>query len=250
MTDSPLDPEVIPKPTIRQRFAWSVGRRLEPLVLWLLDWCRGLETRVGNLERRVEEGERRASSDLTEIEGLESRTVSLEGRAELAFWGREALVERINELGDRTEVEAIQARIVSLEARAEDAFWGSEAVVERMNVYACDNEGLMARVTALEEETEQGYWAREALVERLNQAHATESTATQQFETLRRQIDEHFSTQLAFGLDALAMGRRLSALEDHVESLLVQGEATRDDRAAPTLVRYSPRDQEGDKAAG
>jgi hypothetical protein len=217
MSPSPHDPEAIPRTTVRRRLAWNIGRRLEPLAVRLLDWCRALEARVGDVERRVEEGQRRASDDLTEIQAIEGRVGSLEGRADEAWWGREALVERINELASR-------------------------------------HEGLMSSMLALEEKAEQAYWAREAAVERLGQAVADQAAANLRIESLERRIEEHVPLPMAFGLDALAMGRRLAAIEDHVEQLLVQGDPTGDDRAAPRLVRFSPRDPddlatEGDKAA-
>jgi chromosome segregation ATPase len=218
MSRSPHEPVSIATNTLRQRLSWGIRRRLEPLAMRLLDWCRFLEV-------RVEDGERRAQDTLTEVRAIEGRVHSLEGQVQ------------------------------SLEERAVESYWGREALVERINELTSTNEGVAARLMALEEKAEKAYWAREAVVESLNQAVANQSTANLRIESLQRQIDEYVPVPIAFGLDALAMGRRLAAIEDHVERLLVEGDTTGDDRATPTLVHFSPRDQvdlatEGGKAAG
>ena len=55
--------------------------------------------------------------------------------------------------------------------------------------------------------------------------------------TLQEKVDEQLPLPLAFGLDYLAMGRRLASLEDQVEILLARL-AKADDGQPATLVAF------------
>jgi hypothetical protein len=135
------------------------------------------------------------------------------------------------ELGEG-ETRSLAHKIRSLEQRTDHLEWGREALVERMN-----HDDL--RIGGLEERAETLYWGREALVERMNHDDAV-------FEEFRMRVDQQASLPLSFGLDYLAMGRRLAALEDYVEALLAQLAKAQDGQAT-TLVAF-PSSPE--KAAG
>ena len=99
----------------------------------------------------------------------------------------------------------------------------------------------------MEERAEGLLWGREALVERMNSDNAVVASIGRKIDELRTKIDEQVPLPLAFGLDYLAMGRRLAALEDQVEAVLCQLGKARDGQPA-TLVAFPAPVEE--KAAG
>ena len=169
--------------TFRNWLRGKIGRIIEPIASNLLVWSRVIETRVGEVE-----------------------------------WGREVLVERLNQADTREN--ALTSRIASLEEWREQAHWAREAIVERLNFIDSRDEALASTLGLL----------------------------LHDMKSLQRFVAEQGTPIPAAELDAIAMRHRLAALEDHVEALLMQVES-RPDRAE--LVSFPrPNDAEREKVVG
>lgn len=256
-TPSQFDPLAQAPRTLRARLASKFGRTIEPLAMNLVSWCRSLDHRVESVEARLEADEaqlRAAAQALRGIDAIGPRLDELEALApkitafgpKLAaaisrFAAFEAVAEAVTE-----RLDALAAKVNDLDVRADQAFWAREAVVERLNRDDAREEQVIGRVVALEEKAEQLYWGREALVERMNRDDAVVEAIDLRLTGLQEKVDDQVPLPLAFGLDYLAMGRRLAAMEDQVEALLSQLGKGQDGQPA-TLVAF-PAAQ--DKAAG
>ena len=116
----------------------------------------------------------------------------------------------------------VVGRIASLEARADRGEWGRDALVERMNDQDCEIEHALNTVDELEPLVQDAYWGRSALVERFNDADCRTSLVDDTIKSMQTQIDEYVIRPLALELDTLAMSRRLATIEDQLELLLAQ----------------------------
>jgi chromosome segregation ATPase len=134
--------------------------------------------------------------------------------------------------------------------RADQGDWGRQALVERLNAGDEREIATARRLAELGHQADETYWAREALIERLDRVCATQDAIRADFEAHREGVADRLSLPLAFGLDSLAMGRRLAALEDQVE--LLQSLLAKDNPGlGATLVPFpKPDEGEHEKAAG
>jgi chromosome segregation ATPase len=203
--------------SLRARLRAKVSRTVEPIAHGLLAWSRAVDARVVAVEGRVDRVE-------SEIEPI--------------HWGRDALVERLNQTDAREEL--LRSRISAI-----------ENAIERDNA--------SPRIAAIEDRQNQADWSRDAIVERLNFIDSRDEIRASSVETqvgsiagqlaeLERTIDAQASPSNAADLEALAMGRRLAALEDQVEVLLARI-ATHDD-IEPLVSFPRAADDDREKAAG
>jgi hypothetical protein len=192
---SQFDPLADAPRSYRERLARKFGRTVEPMAIQLLAWCRSLDHRVSGLEARSDGVQAKADALAHSVRALEARTEAMDARLDEGLQRYEGMPQRVR----------------SLEGRTDQLFWGREALVERMNVF----DAIADRVAAVEDKAETLHWGREALVERMNRDDAV-------FDAFKTKVEEQSSLPLAFGLDYLAMGRRIAMLEDQVEALLAQ----------------------------
>jgi chromosome segregation ATPase len=242
-TPSQFDPLAGPPPSLRARIARKFGRTVEPIAVSVLSWCRSLDHRLESVEGRLEASEaqlRAVAQVIRTAEGMAARMEAVEAQVP-RMAAVVAKVATINPL-----LTGFEAKIQQLETRADQAFWGREALVERMNADDAREEAVAARVAAIEERAESLFWGREALVERMNRDDAHVETIERRVATLETKVDEQVPLPLSFGLDYLAMGRRLAALEDQIEMLLSRLAPAQDGQAA-TLVTFPSTPE---KAAG
>ncbi|HEY2154398.1 MAG TPA: hypothetical protein VGH33_02125 [Isosphaeraceae bacterium] len=202
-TPSQFDPLAEAPRSIRDRIVRKFGRAVEPLAVSLLSWCRSLDHRVETVEKRVEAGEShfRAMADAVR-------------NAEMIVSSLATAVESLTD--------SLSRKVKDLETRADQAYWGREALVERLNKDDNREEQIVNRLGALEERTEELYWSRSALVERMNRGDAVVEAIDRSVAALQSKVDEQLPLPLSFGLDHLAMGRRLAAIEDQLEKILAQ----------------------------
>ncbi len=211
-TPSQFDPLADAPRSLGARILRKFGRTVEPLAVSLLSWCRSLDHRVETVEKRVEIGEGQIRAMLESIRAVESVVSGFGGAGELR--------SKLTAL--ESQADTLTAKIRDLEARADQAYWGREALVERMNKGDMREEQIVNRLGALEERAEELYWNRSALVERMNRGDAVVEVIHRDVKKLQTEVGEQLPLPLAFGLDHLAMGRRLSAIEDQLETLLAQ----------------------------
>ncbi len=237
-TPSQFDPLADAPRSLRARLARKFGRTIEPMAVNLLSWCRSLDHRVESIEGRLEADEARLRAVSQAIRGIEDSGARLEALEALAPKVT-AIVPKLASMTPRrvTAVESLQDKVRALEARSDQAFWGREALVERMNQDDAREAAVVGRVSALEVRADQLYWGREALVERMNRDDAVVEVIDRRITALQEKVDEQAPLPLSFGLDYLAMGRRLAALEDQVELLLGQLSKEQEGRAT-TLVAF------------
>jgi chromosome segregation ATPase len=177
----------------------------------------------------------------------EREALEAEGRQEV-----EGLREQASDLV--TQVEEFKASTHGLlqefTLRADQGDWGRQALVERLNAGDEREIATARRIAELGQQVDETYWAREALIERLDRVCATQEAIRADFEAHREGVADRLSLPLAFGLDSLAMGRRLAALEDQVE--LLQSLLAKDNPGlGATLVPFPKPDEcEPEKAAG
>ena len=186
--------------SLRARIRAKVSRMVEPIAHGLLAWSHAVDTRVGVVEGRVER---------------------VESEIETIHWGRDALVERLNQADIREE--SLSFRIAAIEDWRNQADWSRDAIVERLNFIDSRDE-----IRASSVETQVG-------------------SIDGRIAELERTIDAQASPSNAADLEALAMGRRLAALEDQVELLLARI-ATHDD--VESLVSFPRPADDREKAAG
>jgi chromosome segregation ATPase len=287
MSRAHFDPHDQPPRTFRERLSRKVKRTVEPLAIHLLEWCRSLHTRVEAVEGRVdavhtrfEQAEARSreiDGQIESVRGLvgfldgllksvQKHTCEVDGRLQalgetvgereaIAAQGRQEvdwLRDRASDLAaDVQEFKASTHRLLQeFTLRADQGDWGRQALVERLNAGDEREIATARRIAELGHQIEETYWAREALIERLDRVCATQDAIRADFESHREAVADRLSIPLAFGLDSLAMGRRLAALEDQVE-LLQSLLAKENPGLGATLVPF-PKTDEGEleKAAG
>jgi chromosome segregation ATPase len=242
-TPSQFDPLAGPPPSLRARIGRKFGRTIEPLAVNLLAWCRSLDHRMESVEGRLESGEaqlRAVTQVIRTAEGMAARMEAVEAQLPKVA----AVVAKVAAMNPL--ISGFEAKIKQLETRADQSFWGREALVERMNRDDAREETTVARLAALEERAEGLFWGREALVERMNRDDAQVEVIDRRVATLETKVDEQVPLPLSFGLDYLAMGRRLAALEDQIELLLSRLGGAQEGQAA-TLVSFPSAPE---KAAG
>jgi chromosome segregation ATPase len=228
-TPSQFDPLAEAPRSLRDRIIRKFGRAVEPLALSLLSWCRSLDNRVEAVEKRAEIVEGQIRATLKAVRAMESVVSGLGEAGELS-----------------TKMTSLAGKVRDLETRADQAYWSREALVERLNKDDMREEQVVHRLGALEERAEEMYWSRSALVERMNHDDAVVevinqalSALNQSLSELAARVDEQLPLPLAFGLDYLAMGRRLAAIEDQLEAIVSQPRTA-------TLITFPPQE----KAAG
>jgi hypothetical protein len=252
MIRSPFDPLAEAPRSLRDRIARKLGRTVEPMAIRLLSWCRSLDHRVESIEGRLEAGEvqlRSVAQAMRAVNGVGSRIEAIEAIAPQV----EAIVSKIGAISaGLAALEPIPEKIRLLEVRADQAFWGREALAERMNQDDAREQalvervaGLAAGVSALADRAEQLYWGREALVERMNLDDATVESIDRRLVALQEKVEEQIPSPQAFSLDYIALGRRLASLEDQVELLLGRLAGTQEGQAATLVAFPGP-----EKAAG
>jgi hypothetical protein len=211
-TPSRFDPLAEAPRSLRDRIARKFGRTVEPLAVSLLSWCRSLDHRVETVEKRTEASETQIRAMLEAVRAVESVVSGLGPAGELS--SRMAHLE--------TLTDSLAGKIKDLETRADQAYWGREALVERMNKDDMRKEQIVGRLGALEERAEDLYWSRSAVVERMNCGDAVVEVLDRSIAELQTKVSEQLPLPLVFGLDHLAMGRRLAAIEDQLEAILAQ----------------------------
>ncbi len=226
---SQFDPLAEAPRSLRDRIIRKFGRTVEPLAVSLLSWCRSLDHRVETVEKRVEGGESQIRTLTQALRSIETIVSTLGDAGELR--SKMAAVE--------STAEGLASKVKDLETRADQTYWSREALVERMNRDDAREEEMVHRLGSVEERTEDLYWGRSALVERMNRDDAVVETIDLRLTALQAKVDEQLPLPLAFGLDYLAMGRRLAALEDQLEAILTEPPA------APLVAFAAP-----EKAAG
>ncbi len=217
-TPSRFDPLAEAPRSFFDRVLRKFGRTVEPLAVSLLAWCRALDHRVESVEKRLEGSENLFRAMSQTMAAIESVVSSLGPAGELR-----AKVDA---------VDSLQGKVKDLEARADQAYWSREALVERMNQDDAREAGLLTRLGAVEERAEDLFWGRAALVERMNEEDAVVVAIQRKVEALQSTVDEQVPLPLAFGLDYLAMGRRLAAIEDQLEAIALEAR-DRGHRALP-----------------
>jgi hypothetical protein len=221
-TPSRFDPLAEAPRSLLDRIIRKFGRTVEPLAVSLLSWCRSLDHRVETVEKRAEIVEGQIRAMLETVRAMESVVSGLGAAGELG-----------------SKMTSLAGKVRDLEARADQAYWSREALVERMNRDDMREEQIVQRLGTVEERAEELYWSRSALVERMNRDDAVVAVIDRSLSALQTKVDEQLPLPLAFGLDYLAMGRRLAAIEDQLEAIVSQPRTA-------TLIAFPPQE----KAAG
>jgi chromosome segregation ATPase len=267
MSRSPYDPHPSSPRTFRERLARKFKRTVEPLAIHLLDWCRSLNTRIDAAEARIEQGEQtllavehqiRETSGLLnfldgQIRSSLNQVCALDGQYRVLAESYPHVEAAVSE--GRLRLDDLDGSCRDLFRRTDKAEWGREAIVQRMNEDDAKVSSLVHHVESLGQQVSDMHWAREALVERFVQLDAAQNslqeTLRQEFEQVETRIAavaEVAAVPQAFGLDALAMGRRIAALEDQVEALLVL--LARENAAVSAALVPFPNSAPAEKAAG
>jgi chromosome segregation ATPase len=267
MSRSPFDLNNVAPRTLRERLAHKVKRTVEPLAIHLLDWCRSLNGRIDAAEVRIEQGEqalRAIEEQIREARGLLdfldgqirstlNQVCALDGQFRDHSHQYPHLEEAASEA--RSRLDELHSHFFELSQRADQAEWGRDALVHRLNDEDAKRALLAQQVETLNHQVIEMHWAREALVERLVQVDAGANTLREKVEKMESEmkaqlvaVEEQVTTPQAFGLDALAMGRRIASLEDQVEAL-VSLLARENAAMSATLVPF-PGSTPAEKAAG
>jgi chromosome segregation ATPase len=263
MSRSPFDPHANTPSTFRERLAHKVKRTVEPLAIHLLDWCRSLNTRIDSAEARIENGENALHAIGQQIQETSGQLEFLDGQVRsslsqvCALDGQfRTMAEKFPQIEaadavERSRVDELFSHLGELSVRADQAEWGREALVQRLNEEDARMAALGVQLDTLGQQVVDMHWAREALVERLVEVDAGQGMLREKIEKVEvdlKSIPEEISLPQAFGLDALAMGRRIAALEDQVEALLML--LARENAAIGAALVPFPKSAASEKAAG